>query len=143
MLVALVRFLNKFSSMYLFQSKIGNHSILDFGFSILDCRSKSQESKSELSYACVRLLNPKSKIENPKFFSVASLLTPHGYLMTLSARASRLGGIVRPICLAVFRLMISSKYVGVSTGRSCGFVPLRIRSTYHAPRWPIRYLSES
>jgi hypothetical protein len=30
-----------------------------------------------------------------------------------------------------------------STGKSCGFVPLRIRSTYHALRWPMRYLSAS
>jgi len=29
----------------------------------------------------------------------------------LSARASTLGGIVRPICFAVFRLMVSSKLV--------------------------------
>ena len=58
-----------------------------------------------------------------------SLFTPHGHLMTSSARASTFGGIVTPICLAVFRLMIISNFVGCSTGKSAGFVPLRILST--------------
>jgi hypothetical protein len=51
------------------------------------------------------------------------------YLMTLSARASTLGGIVRPICLAVFKLITSSNFVGCSMGRSAGLAPLRILST--------------
>ena len=51
------------------------------------------------------------------------------YLMTLSARASRFGGIVKPICLAVLRLIMSSNFVGCSTGRSPGFLPFRILST--------------
>jgi hypothetical protein len=42
------------------------------------------------------------------------------YLITLSARASTLGGIVRPISLAALRLMISSNFVACSTGRSAG-----------------------
>jgi hypothetical protein len=45
------------------------------------------------------------------------------YLITLSARASTFGGMVRPICFAVFKLMISSNVVGCSTGRSAGFAP--------------------
>jgi hypothetical protein len=40
------------------------------------------------------------------------------YLITLSARASTLGGIVRPICLAALRLTINSNFFGCSTGRS-------------------------
>ena len=35
----------------------------------------------------------------------------HGYLITLSARASTFGGIVRPICFAAFRLMMNSNFV--------------------------------
>ena len=54
--------------------------------------------------------------------------------MTLSARASTFGGIVRPICLAVLRLMMSSNFVGCSTGRSAGFAPFKILSTYVAAR---------
>ena len=40
--------------------------------------------------------------------------------MTRSARASTFGGIVNPICLAAFRLMTNSNFVGCSTGRSAG-----------------------
>jgi hypothetical protein len=57
-----------------------------------------------------------------------------GYLITLSALASTFGGIVRPICLAVLRLMISSNFFGCSTGRSAGLVPFKILSTYVAAR---------
>src|SRR5688572_32825356 len=49
--------------------------------------------------------------------------------ITLSALANTCGGIVRPICLAVLRLMTSSNFVGCSTGRSAGLAPLRILST--------------
>ena len=40
--------------------------------------------------------------------------------MTLSALASTFGGIVRPICLAVFRLITSSNFFGCSTGKIGG-----------------------
>ena len=43
------------------------------------------------------------------------------HLMTRSARASTLGGIVRPICLAAFRLMTKANFVGCFTGKSVGF----------------------
>ena len=56
------------------------------------------------------------------------------YLITLFALTNTFGGIVRPICFAVFRLNISSNLVGCSTGRSAGFVPLRILSTKYATR---------
>src|SRR4030095_1807956 len=78
-------------------------------FWILDCRFSIVEEKlrkkSVHSFVLVGF-NPKSKIEN--------------YLMTLSARASTFGGIARPICLAVLRLMISSNFFGCSTGGSAG-----------------------
>ena len=54
--------------------------------------------------------------------------------MTLSARANTLGGIVKPICLAAFRLIMNSNFVGCSTGRSAGLAPFRILSTYVAAR---------
>src|SRR5262245_16113943 len=60
--------------------------------------------------------------------------TSRGYLITRSALASTFGGIVRPICLAVFRLITSSNFVGCSTGSSAGLTPLRILSTYVAAR---------
>jgi hypothetical protein len=47
------------------------------------------------------------------------------YLMTLSAFVNTFGGIVRPICLAAFRLMTSSNFVGCSTGRLAGLRALQ------------------
>jgi hypothetical protein len=52
-----------------------------------------------------------------------------GYSITSSAVASSVGDIVRPISLAVFRLITSLYLVGACTGRSAGFSPLRMRST--------------
>ncbi len=51
------------------------------------------------------------------------------HLITLSALANTFGGIVKPICLAAFRLMMNSNFVGCSTGKSAGLVPFRILST--------------
>src|SRR5215469_1409677 len=52
-----------------------------------------------------------------------------GHSIISSARASSEGGTVRPIALAVLRLITSSYLVGACTGRSAGFSPLRMRST--------------
>jgi hypothetical protein len=60
---------------------------------------------------------------------LASRFVFFDYLISLSARASTLGGIVRPICLAVFRLITNSNFVGRSTGKSPGLAPFRILST--------------
>src|SRR5262245_38401896 len=54
-------------------------------------------------------------------------LAPGGHSITSSARASSVGGTSRPSALAVFMLMISSYLVGVCTGKSAGFSPLRMR----------------
>ena len=55
------------------------------------------------------------------FITQYSLLsTQNCHLMTRSARASTLGGIVRPICLAVFRLLTRVNLVGCSAGRWVG-----------------------
>ena len=56
------------------------------------------------------------------------------HLITSSARANTFGGIVRPICFAVFRLITNSNLVGCSTGKSTGLTPLRILSTKIAAR---------
>ena len=56
------------------------------------------------------------------------------YWMISSARPNTDCGIVRPRAFAVFRLITSSNLVGCSTGRSAGFVPLRILSMYLAAR---------
>jgi hypothetical protein len=54
------------------------------------------------------------------------------YSITSSARKRIDSGMVNPIAFAVFRLMISSNLVGAWTGRSPGFSPRRMRSTYEA-----------
>src|SRR5262249_48324298 len=54
--------------------------------------------------------------------------------MTMSARATSDCGIVMPSAFAVFSLTTSSNVVGCSTGRSAGFAPRRILSTYTAAR---------
>jgi hypothetical protein len=56
------------------------------------------------------------------------------YSITSSASCWTNAGTVSPSNLAVLRLMASSKFVGACTGRSAGFSPLRIRSTYDAAR---------
>lgn len=54
---------------------------------------------------------------------------PWHHRITLSALANTLGGIVRLICFAAFRLTMNSNFVGCSTGRSSGLVPFKILST--------------
>src|SRR5262249_55714117 len=60
------------------------------------------------------------------------LAAPHS--ITSSARASSDGGTVRPSAFAVLRLIVSSNFVGCSTGSSAGLAPCKIRCTYQAPR---------
>src|SRR5262245_40823776 len=53
----------------------------------------------------------------------------HRYSITSSARASSVGGTSRPSAFAVLRFITRSNFVGCSTGRSMGLVPLRIFPT--------------
>ena len=48
------------------------------------------------------------------------------YSMTSSARASNVGGMVKPSALAVLRLMANTKADDCTTGKSAGLAPLRI-----------------
>ena len=50
------------------------------------------------------------------------------YSITLSARASSIGGTVRPSALAVLRLITNSYMVGACTGKSSAFSPFMMRS---------------
>src|SRR5262249_12406489 len=49
--------------------------------------------------------------------------------ITSSARVSSVSGMSRSIAFAVARLMTRSNFVAISTGRSAGMAPLRIRPT--------------
>src|SRR5262249_8577366 len=57
---------------------------------------------------------------------------PSHHSITSSARASSVAGTSMPSAFAVLRLMTNSYLVGACTGRSAGFSPLRMRSTYLA-----------
>src|SRR5262249_55994236 len=54
--------------------------------------------------------------------------------ITLSARASSVGGMVRSSAFAVLMLMLVTSFVENSTGRSAGLLPFRILSTQSAAR---------
>src|SRR5262249_27185187 len=56
-------------------------------------------------------------------------LAPPHHSITSSARASNVGGMVRPSILAACALMTNSNLLACTTGRSAGFVPLRMRPT--------------
>src|SRR5262249_14573370 len=56
----------------------------------------------------------------------------HRYSITSSARASSVGGTLRPSAFAVLRLTTRENLVGACTGRLAGFSPRRMRSTYEA-----------
>ena len=71
----------------------------------------------------------KSPHSKPSSRDLPVLPLPSPHRSTRSALASTFGGIVRPICLAALRLMISSNFIGCSTGRSAGLAPFRILST--------------
>src|SRR5262249_8248644 len=59
-------------------------------------------------------------------------LAPSHYSITSSAMASSVGGTLSPSAAAVLRLIANSNLVGCWIGRSPGFSPLRMRSTYDA-----------
>src|SRR5947209_3974261 len=85
-----------------------------------------ERARSVYNVASIFHLGPDArklyKLERQRKFDVRAA----GYSMTSSARASSAGGIVMPSVFAVFRLMISSKRVGCSTGRSPGLAPFKI-----------------
>ena len=70
-------------------------------------------------------------VHHPKnTFATKSAKRRHSptYSITSSARASNVGGMVRPSALAVLRLIFISNFVGCSTGSSAGSAPLIILS---------------
>src|SRR5262249_11267354 len=77
----------------------------------------------------------RARIERPRGCRAAhqrdERAPPHS--ITSSARCWRNQGTSRPSAIAVLRL-IASSYLVDCTGRSAGFSPLRMRSTYEAER---------
>ena len=82
----------------------------------------------ELGAKRLELLPPRHHRPRHRAAECSDKRTP-SHSITLSARATRLSGIVTPSNLLVLRLISSSNFVGCSTGRSAGFAPLSILST--------------
>ena len=91
------------------------HLILDWG---------RTENRSKLFSPFFSIQNRQRVVSN-----VEPSVKIQIHLITLSVRASTLGGIVRPICFAAFKLTMNSNFVGCSTGRSAGLAPFKILST--------------
>jgi hypothetical protein len=68
------------------------------------------------------------------YLKVANNGSSKSYSIISSAVPRSRGAIVTPSELAVFRLIVSSNFIGFCTGRSPGLEPFRIRSTYDAAR---------
>ena len=81
-----------------------------------------------LASTATELLLPRRVAMCP-FQAHALQQQPHSYSITLSARASNSGEMLRPSALAALRLMIRSNLVGCSIGSSPGLAPLRILCT--------------
>src|SRR5262249_58738189 len=59
-----------------------------------------------------------------------SYASARGYSITSSARASSVGGMVRPSVIAVLKLITRLYLVACWTGRSAGLAPLSIRPVF-------------
>ncbi len=94
------------------------------------CRFRLTPAPSTKRWLFRRFNQNRRNLLEGEFSSIlTSPLRFFAHLITLFARASTFGGIVSPICLAAFRLMMNSNFFGCSTGRSAGLAPFKILST--------------
>ena len=104
-------------------------AVADRGYFNSD-EGQKQTSRSEISMSA---LPPKADIArrplDARFVPEADI---GRYSITSSAMASTPGGMVRPSAFAVLRFITNSNLVGCSIGRSDGFAPRKILSTYSA-----------
>src|SRR5215470_10433945 len=119
----------------IFDRCVAPHDVTGFGQTLAKnshgLRARGSRASAEISYhRHLRLLRPRRArpcrggggAEQREECAAPHSITP-------SARASTVDGIWRSRVLAVFRLITISNLVGVCTGRSLGFSPLRMRST--------------
>src|SRR5829696_6715944 len=112
----------------LFQS-LSEHSQADLPFRIAGVKrcehtdATGTGAPGGLPVACTR---PRERRQGSR---AASNEYPSPHSITSSARARKVGGIVRPSALAAFRLTTSSYLEGACTGRSAGRSPFKMRST--------------
>src|SRR5262249_31495292 len=81
-----------------------------------------------------RLLRPRRKRPRRRAAEERDELAPQNHSITSSARSRIDGGMARPSAVAALRFTSISNSVGSCTGRSPGFSPRRMRSTYGAAR---------
>src|SRR5215470_3139898 len=120
-------------------------AVLDGDVRTLDITEVAQTQADSLKPRGKRRRRCHAEESDPRYFARllrASRERPRGscaaeqryelaplHSITSSARASRVGGMVRRSALAVSRLTMKSNLVGCSTGMSAGLVPRRILST--------------
>ena len=113
--------------------KHAEERMISFG----DLRDRSCAHDKCYSMRLRRYLSPSSKARDPACCRYAAQKCddfPPSHSITSSARARRVGGIVTPRALAVFRLTTNSNVVGCSIGKSAGLAPRATRSTISAAR---------
>jgi hypothetical protein len=93
----------------------------------VDRRRRSLEHADAIDFLRLRLADERRREYAPTHCN--DECPPVHHRMISSARTRMDCGMVRPRAFAVLRLITNSNFVGCSTGRSAGFVPLRILST--------------
>ena len=122
--------------------RIGAHRLQPFVAELLD--RLTQCGDLTLAPPIDKLLRQVSRPTLARLLAPARAQFPHRgatttrpgtcYSITWSAWRRIVCGIVKPSAFAVLRLITSSNFVGCSTGRSPGFAPFKILSTYEAAR---------
>jgi len=95
-------------------------------------KSKSMAANNKTAFfpQLNRTLRARRSAENDPIRTLGrSMFFRIFYSMTVSARTRMVSGIVSPICLAVFKLIIRMSLSLCSTGKSAGLAPSRIRCT--------------
>src|SRR5215831_20698725 len=100
------------------------HAELAFGVLLRQPRNQHADAVHLLALLGARREGPRRRAARDQRDERAPL-----HSITSSARASSVGGIVRPSARAVIRLITRSNLVGCSTGKLAGFAPRRILST--------------
>src|SRR5262249_33887615 len=100
------------------------HAELAFGVLLRQPRNQHADAVHLLALLGARREGPRRRAARDQRDERAPL-----HSITSSARASSVGGIVRPSARAVIRLITRPNVVGCSTGKLAGFAPRRILST--------------
>ena len=115
-----------------FKGRIQNRKTYHFHSSNLTCNARPVHTEGSFSTQLFNNMRPRPSAvpREPTFGSSASFVvkgqqatSPSIYSITLSARASNVGGTIRPSASALLRLITSSNLVGCSTGISATLTP--------------------